>query len=105
MNENNIAPRISLAYKTGKQNQTSVAYGIFYQNPERKYLPSPDMLIFLKATHYIAQYQSVTDKTTFRAEIFYKKYKGLIKTDMINPNQQVAVNNNGYGGAKGIEFF
>lgn len=63
---------------------------------------APDMLTFSKATHYIAQYQSVTDKTTFRAEIFYKKYKGLIKTDMINPNQQVAVNNNGYGDAKGF---
>jgi hypothetical protein len=105
MNKNNIAPRISMAYKTGKQSQASVAYGIFYQNPERKYLPSPDILTFSKATHYIAQYQSVTDKTTFRAEIFYKKYKDLIKTDMINPNQQVAVNNNGYGNAKGIEFF
>lgn len=105
MNKNNIAPRISLAYKTGKHSQASVAYGVFYQNPERKYLPSPDMLTFSKATHYIAQYQSVTDKTTFRAEIFYKKYKDLIKTDMINPNQQVAVNNNGYGDAKGIEFF
>lgn len=105
LNKNNIAPRISMAYKTGKQSQASVAYGIFYQNPERKYLPSPDILTFSKATHYIAQYQSVTDKTTFRAEIFYKKYKDLIKTDMINPNQQVAINNNGYGDAKGIEFF
>ena len=102
MDKNNIAPRISLAYKTGKQSQVSVAYGIFYQNPEKTYLPSPAILTFSKATHYIAQYQSVTDKITFRAEIFYKKYKDLIKTDMINPNQQVAVNNNGYGDAKGF---
>ena len=105
VNKNNIAPRIALAYKTGRQSQASVAYGIFYQNPETKYFPSPDILTFSKATHYIAQYQSVTDKTTFRAEIFYKKYKDLIKTDMINPNQQIAVNNNGHGDAKGIEFF
>ena len=105
MKKNNIAPRISLAYKTGKQSQASVAYGIFYQNPEKKYLPSPAILTFSKATHYIAQFQTVSDKITFRAEIFYKKYNDLIKTDMINPNQQVAVNNNGYGDAKGIEFF
>lgn len=105
INKSNIAPRISMAYKTGKQSQASVAYGIFYQNPEKKYLPTPAVLTFSQATHYIAQYQSVTDKTTFRAEIFYKKYKDLLKTDMINPNRQVAVNNNGYGDAKGIEIF
>ncbi|HRP55521.1 TonB-dependent receptor [Agriterribacter sp.] len=105
INKNNIAPRVSLAYKTGRHSQASMAYGIFYQNPERKYIPSPAILTFSKATHYIAQYQSVTDKITFRTEIFYKKYNDLIKTDMINPNQQVAINNNGFGDAKGIEFF
>src|SRR5258705_10398395 len=51
----NIAPRISLAYKLGKGSQASVAYGIFYQNPERKYLPSPNALTFMSADHYIAQ--------------------------------------------------
>lgn len=105
LNKTNIAPRISLAYKTGKQSQASVAYGIFYQNPEKRYLPSPYSLTFSKATHYIAQYKKVTGKTTFRAELFYKKYYDLVKTDQINPNQQVAINNKGYGDAKGIEFF
>jgi len=105
LNKSNIAPRVSLAYKTGKQSQASLAYGIFYQNPEKKYLPSPDVLTFSKATHYIAQYQKVTSKTTFRSEVFYKKYNDLIKTDMINAAQQVAANNNGYGDAKGLEIF
>lgn len=105
LNRNNIAPRVSLAYKTGKQSQASLAYGIFYQNPEKKYLPSPEALIFSKAAHYIAQYQKVTSKVTFRAEVFYKKYNDLIKTDMINAAQQVAVNNNGFGDAKGLEIF
>lgn len=105
LNKTNIAPRISLAYKTGKQSQASLAYGIFYQNPEKRYLPSPYMLTFSKATHYIAQYQKVTGKTTLRMEAFYKKYNDLLKTDQINPGQQVAINNNGYGDAKGIEIF
>jgi vitamin B12 transporter len=100
----NFAPRVSLAYKLGKEGQASLAYGIFYQNPERKYLPSPDQLSFAKATHYIAQYQKVTSLVTFRAELFYKKYEDLFKTDMIN-NQQVAASNNGYGYAKGFELF
>ncbi|MFT3748159.1 MAG: TonB-dependent receptor [Agriterribacter sp.] len=105
LDKSNIAPRVSLAYKTGRQSQASLAYGVFYQNPEKKYLPSPDVLTFSKATHYIAQYQKVTSKTTFRAEVFYKKYNDLIKTNMINTAQQVATNNNGYGDAKGLEIF
>lgn len=100
----NFAPRVSLAYKLGKEGQASLAYGIFYQNPERKYLPSPEQLTFAKATHYIAQYQKVTSLVTFRAELFYKRYEDLFKTDMVN-NQQVAASNNGYGYAKGFELF
>jgi len=42
LNKANIAPRLSLAYKLGKGTQASLAYGIFYQNPERRYLPSPE---------------------------------------------------------------
>lgn len=106
LNKSNIAPRISLAYKTGKQSQASVAYGTFYQNPENKYLPTPHVLTFSKATHYIAQYQKVTDRVTLRMEVFYKKYDDLIKTNFSNiNNQQVAVSNEGFGDAKGIELF
>ncbi|MBX3254737.1 MAG: TonB-dependent receptor [Chitinophagaceae bacterium] len=106
LNKNNIAPRISLAYKTGKSSQASLAYGIFYQNPENKYLPTPHVLTFSKATHYIAQYQKVTGKITFRLEAFYKKYNDLIKTGFSSvTNQQVAVNNNGFGDAQGFELF
>lgn len=100
----NLAPRVSLAYKLGKEGQASLAYGIFYQNPERRYLPSPYELSFAKATHYIAQYQKVTSQLTFRAEVFYKKYEDLLKTSMVN-NQQIASSNNGYGYAKGFELF
>lgn len=101
----NIAPRISLAYKTGKASQASLAYGIFYQNPETKYLPSPNPLDFSKATHYIAQYQKTTNLMVFRTEVFYKKYKGLVKTGNVNGRPGIAVNNNGYGDAKGFEIF
>ena len=100
----NFAPRASLAYKLGKDGQGSLAYGIFYQSPEKKYLPSPSELDFAKATHYIAQYQKVTSQITFRAEIFYKKYQDLIKTGGSN-NQQMAISNNGYGYAQGFEVF
>ncbi|MBL7742850.1 MAG: TonB-dependent receptor [Chitinophagaceae bacterium] len=104
LDKTNFAPRASLAYKLGKGEQVSVAYGVFYQNPERRYLPSPNELTFMKATHYIAQYQKVVNQQSFRAEIFYKKYDDLVKTGNSN-GQETALNNNGYGDAKGIEFF
>lgn len=104
LDRTNIAPRLSLAYKFNKQEQASVAYGVFYQNPERRYLPSGADLLFSKATHYIAQYMKTTGKVTFRAEVFYKKYDDLVKTSVVN-GRDIAVNNNGYGDARGIEFF
>ncbi|MBC7946689.1 MAG: TonB-dependent receptor [Chitinophagaceae bacterium] len=104
LGKTNIAPRASIAYKLGKGEQASLAYGIFYQNPERRYLPSPNDLEFMKATHYIAQYQKVINQQSFRAEIFYKKYNNLVKTGS-STGQEIAISNNGYGDAKGIEFF
>ncbi len=100
----NIAPRLSLAYKLAKGTQASLAYGIFYQNPERRYLPSANPLDFMKATHYIAQFQKVGNQKSFRAEVFYKKYDNLIKTGTAGFSE-AAISNNGFGDAKGIEFF
>ncbi|WP_276503160.1 TonB-dependent receptor [Terrimonas pollutisoli] len=104
LNKTNFAPRASLAYKLSRGTQASLAYGIFYQNPERRYLPSVNELGFMKATHYIAQFQRVVNQQSFRAEIFYKKYDNLVKTDLSN-YQELAINNNGFGDARGIEFF
>jgi vitamin B12 transporter len=100
----NLAPRASLAYKLGRQSQASLAYGSFYQSPERRFLPSPTELDFTKATHYIAQYQKVNNLVTFRVEAFYKKYANLLKTTVSN-NRETSSNNNGFGYAKGVEFF
>ncbi len=100
----NIAPRLSLAYKLSKQAQLSFAYGIYFQDPERKYLPALNPLTFMKATHYVAQFMKVSAQRTFRTEVFYKKYDDLVKTSA-PAGREVAVNNNGFGDAKGIEFF
>ena len=100
----NFAPRLSIAYKLAKGTQASLAYGVFYQDPERRYLPSPSKLDYMKATHYIAQFQRVVNQQSFRTEIFYKKYDNLVKTSFTN-QQESAVSNGGFGDAKGIEFF
>jgi vitamin B12 transporter len=102
--KNNIAPRLSIAYKLSKGTQASLAYGIFYEDPESKYLPALNPLSFMRADHYIFQFQRVLNQQSLRIEVFYKKYHDLVKTDFIN-YQLLAVNNNGSGDAKGIEFF
>jgi len=100
----NLAPRLSFAYKFADKSQGSIAYGIFYQDPASKYLPALNSLHFEKATHYIAQYQKISSNYTFRTEIFYKKYDDLIKS-ADNYGTFKAMNNEGFGDAKGIEFF
>ncbi|MEI9958070.1 MAG: hypothetical protein WDM90_17600 [Ferruginibacter sp.] len=101
----NVAPRASLAYQLGKYSSAGFAYGIFYQNPETKYLPTTSILNFSKATHYILQYQILNTLQTFRAELFYKKYDDLYKTNFSVNGNLIAANNNGNGYAKGFELF
>ena len=105
LNRWNLAPRVSLSYKLADNSQASFAYGIFYQNPERKYLPALNNLDYSKATHYIVQYLKQTTERTFRAELFYKKYDNLFKTAPDLFGREVAANNNGFGFAKGAEVF
>ena len=103
----NLAPRVSLAYKFRDESQASVAYGIFYQNPERKYLPAANTggLDFARASHYILQYQKLSNNRVLRAELFYKHYENLYKTSTGPTGRDVAANNNGYGYARGFELF
>jgi len=94
----NIAPRLSLAYKTGNGGQMSIAYGEFYQKPENTYLYVTKNFGYTKATHYIINYIKNTALQTFRVEAFYKKYSDLVKT-------YPSYNNDGSGDAKGLELF
>ncbi len=99
LNQSDIAPRLSMAYKTGKDAQMSIAYGQFYQKPENMFLYSSTGLGMTKATHYIANYQKMNSNYTFRLEGFYKLYENLVKTS------SYPYNNSGDGFAKGIEIF
>lgn len=102
LNQWNIAPRASLAYKLKDKSQVSFAYGQFYQLPEIKNLPLLTSNIgYAKATHYIAQYQKNVNDRIFRAEVFYKDYQNLYKTNL----NGIATNNKGKGYAQGLEIF
>lgn len=75
----NVAPRLSMAYKTGAYSQVSLAYGQFYQTPDYRYLYLNKSLNFERADHLILNYQVMRNKRTFRIETFYKNYAQLIR--------------------------
>ncbi len=93
-----LAPRLSAAFKTGKDAQVSASWGIFYQSPVDTLLARYANLGFEKAEHYILNYQFARDQRIFRVETFYKKYSQLIRTTD-------ALGNTGDGYAQGIELF
>ena len=104
INKSDLAPRVSLAYRTGPEAQVSLAYGVFYQKPENSQLFYTTNVGFTKATHYIINYQKMTKDRIFRVEAYYKKYEDLIKTVPVNYFYS-SYNNSGSGYAKGFELF
>lgn len=105
LKETALAPRISLAYKTGKYSQISTAFGNFTQAPKQDYLKYADYLNSEKASHYILNYQYSKDKRTFRSELYYKGYSDLVKYDTQNAQFNSNYTNNGDGFAKGLDIF
>jgi vitamin B12 transporter len=106
ISKSDLAPRVSLAYRTGPEAQVSLAYGVFYQKPENSQLFYATNIGFTKATHYIINYQKMSRDRIFRVEAYYKKYEDLIKTVPIYNNYYYSIyNNSGNGYAKGIELF
>jgi hypothetical protein len=79
INQFNLAPRLSMAYKTGMYSQVSLAYGQFYQTPDYRYLYLNTSLNFERADHLILNYQIIKNKRTFRIETFYKNYVQLVR--------------------------
>ena len=64
----NVAPRFSLAYKTGAYSQISMAGGKFYQTPDYQYYYRNRNLQFENATHAVLNYQIIKNKRTFRVK-------------------------------------
>jgi len=104
INQSDIAPRISLAYKTGKDAQISMAYGTFYQKPEAMQLYYNTNIGFTKATHYIINYQYLNPQRIFRVEAYYKKYDALVSQVPYGPDfYSYDLAGNGY--AQGLDVF
>lgn len=104
-NEFKIAPRVSLAYKTSKNGQLSLAYGSFYQNPGNNILKFDQHVNSRNTNHYIMNYQYVNDGRLFRAEVYRKDYDGLVKFDTEFESFESNFDNSGSGYAQGLDLF
>ncbi len=105
LKETTLSPRISFAYKSGKNTQFSLAYGQFYQNPRNEYLKFNTHLKAAYTTQYIANFQYVKKEQIFRIEAYYKAYKNLVKYNTEMPQFNSVYSNLGSGYAKGIDVF
>lgn len=100
-----FSPRTSLAYKTGKNSQLSVAYGDFYQQPMNDILKFSNTLEAQKTQHYILNYQYVAENRILRAEAYRKDYSSLVTYDDEFPFFDSNYANNGEGYAQGFDLF
>ena len=101
----NLAPRLSMAYKTGKYAQVSMAMGQYYQNPELEWLSVQPSLQFERADHLILNYQWEKDRRLLRLEGYYKQYHNLTRFAPSIPYDPNSFENTGNGFARGIELF
>ncbi len=97
-----VDPRMSVAWRPGKQGQFSFAYGTFRQSVKNQYLRVNTDLNNERAEHFILNYQVINNQRTFRVEAYYKKYSDLVK---FANTDGTLLNNLGNGYAKGIEVF
>ncbi|MDP9042156.1 MAG: TonB-dependent receptor, partial [Bacteroidota bacterium] len=104
LKRSDLAPRVSLAYKTGRGSQISAAYGIFYEKPDNQQLFFTPNMSFTQASHYVLNFQKMIKDQIFRVEAYYKLYKDLAKTVPVTFNY-FAYTNGGSGYADGIELF
>ncbi len=107
----NLAPRLSMAYKSGPNSQFSFAAGRFYQTPDKNYLYLNTRLGYEMADHLIVNYQIMKNDRTFRVEAFNKTYLHLVteQTDSYDPNPYRfptgLTANSGNGYARGFDVF
>lgn len=105
LNKANLAPRLSTAYKLNKQNQLSLSYGWFFQNPESEFLLYTNHLNYERADHYTLNYIHTSKGRTLRSELYYKNYSNLLKYGINRNSNYDYLNNSGYGSAYGLDIF
>lgn len=103
----NAAPRLSLAWQTGRKSQVNLAYGQFFQTPRAQFIAfAREGLTFERASHWIANWQWMDDNRTFRAEGYYKPYRNLVLQSPLDTlTGVITYGSEGDGYAGGLELF
>jgi outer membrane cobalamin receptor len=103
MGTNEIDPRLTLAYKLGKNSQMSAAYGQYNQevNPE---FTRGFTVLNEKSRHYLLNYNYKDEKSIIRLEGYYKDYLDLVTFEERDFTFQ-DVANQGSGRAYGFDAF
>lgn len=99
VDEWNISPRISLAYKPSRYHNFSVFYGEFFQSPLQEigyYNPAG----FMKSKQYLINYFYQKEKQIIRVELYQKDYEDLVRND-----GEFNYTQNGKGYARGVDVF
>ena len=106
LEKSKISPRVSLAYKTGKYSDVSLAYGLFYQTPDKNDLIYTNQVDFEQDQQLMLNYTFNKNKRTLRAEVYYKDYNHLLKYDQTHPFYSPEYySNSGNGYAYGLDVF
>jgi hypothetical protein len=105
LNRAGLTPRVSLAYKTGKDSQVSLAWGVFCQKPAEEYIFEKKSLDFERAGHYILNYQLMKNNRVLRVEGYLKSYSRLVTFSRTAEGGITGLTNNGKGYARGFDVF
>jgi hypothetical protein len=103
--QSGIQPRASLARKTGRNGQFSIAYGTFSQSAQKDYRKFNTDIRHENASHYILNYQYSKNDRVFRAEAYHKVYNNLVKFKEMNLPDKSSYTNDGNGFARGLDIF
>ena len=95
-----LSPRLSMAYEIRPDQQLSMAWGIYHQDPENQWMMTSSSLTGEKAQHLILGYNAEFLERTLRVETYYKRYSDLITLGSVE-----GLSNKGTGYARGIDVY
>ncbi|AHM61555.1 outer membrane cobalamin receptor protein [Flammeovirgaceae bacterium 311] len=99
-----ILPRLSMAYQLSKEQQLSLAGGVYSQEAEQEWLWQAPQLQEGKSQHLVLNYQYQPKSRILRAEAYYKNYSQL-PLFTANAEGATALAATGTGYATGLEVF
>jgi hypothetical protein len=99
-----LQPRFSAAWQLQKEQQLSLAAGVYSQEATNQWLREMPRLADAKSRHLVLNYQYQPEGRTLRAEAYYKTYEGL-PLYATHADGQPRLTAGGSGYARGAEIF